>query len=315
MRLKLYRGSWYAVGREGGKTVRRALRTKDRAVAERRLADLRRQEPGALIGDIVPAYIVDKEAQGRASTEAMRYAWKALAPVFAPLRPDQVTREACRLYARRRRRAGRSDGTVIKELGVLKAALGWAGRADKARIELPAAPAPRDRCLTKAEVDRLIAAPDQAHIALFILLAYSTGARASAALDLTWDRVDFDRGIVRLARGGERGKGRATVPMTKRLQAALAGARTAAISDHVVEWAGAPVKSVKRGFARAVALAGLDGVTPHVLRHSAAVHMVEAGRPIEEVAQFLGHSNPAVTFRVYARYSPLHLRQAAAALE
>jgi integrase len=72
---------------------------------------------------------------------------------------------------------------------------------------------------------------------------------------------------------------------------------------------------VKRAFARAATLAGLVDVTPHVLRHSAAVHMVEAGISFPEVAQFLGHTNPAVTFRVYGRYSPTHLRKAAAALE
>jgi integrase len=34
-----------------------------------------------------------------------------------------------------------------------------------------------------------------------------------------------------------------------------------------------------------------------------------------EIAQFLGHSSESVTYRVYARFSPDHLRRAAAALE
>jgi integrase len=36
---------------------------------------------------------------------------------------------------------------------------------------------------------------------------------------------------------------------------------------------------------------------------------------LEAVAQFLGHSSPSVTFRVYARYSPTWLAGAAKALE
>ena len=56
------------------------------------------------------------------------------------------------------------------------------------------------------------------------------------------------------------------------------------------------------------------GVTPYVLRHTAAVWLAEAGRPMEEIAQFMGHTSPAVTFRTYARYSPDYLRRASDAI-
>jgi hypothetical protein len=52
-----------------------------------------------------------------------------------------------------------------------------------------------------------------------------------------------------------------------------------------------------------------------MLRHSAAVHMAEAAISMEEIAQFPGRSNINVTRKVYARFSPNHLRTAAAALE
>lgn len=55
--------------------------------------------------------------------------------------------------------------------------------------------------------------------------------------------------------------------------------------------------------------------SPHILRHSAAVHMVESGISFAETAQFLGHASEAMTFRVYGRFSPTHLRRAASALE
>jgi integrase len=43
--------------------------------------------------------------------------------------------------------------------------------------------------------------------------------------------------------------------------------------------------------------------------------MVESGTPIEQVAQYLGHTNPAITYKAYARFSPQYLKKAAAALE
>ena len=57
--------------------------------------------------------------------------------------------------------------------------------------------------------------------------------------------------------------------------------------------------------------AKLDGVTPHTLRHTAAVHMAAAGIPMAQISQYLGHSNTAVTERVYARFAPEHLTDAA----
>jgi integrase len=48
--------------------------------------------------------------------------------------------------------------------------------------------------------------------------------------------------------------------------------------------------------------------------HTAAVWMAEAGVPIPEIAQYLGHSNSRTTERVYARYSPGYLQGAARAL-
>ena len=66
------------------------------------------------------------------------------------------------------------------------------------------------------------------------------------------------------------------------------------------------MQSVKKGLAHAAKSAGLI-VTPHVLRHSAAVHMAEAGVPMDEIAQFLGHSDPSITRAVYARFSPDYL--------
>ena len=92
---------------------------------------------------------------------------------------------------------------------------------------------------------------------------------------------------------------------------AKAGART----RFVIEWARQPVKKVRRGITAAAHRAGIVGVTPHVLRHTAAVWMAEAGRAMSEIAQYLGHADSRITERVYARYSPNHLRKAADALE
>ena len=43
--------------------------------------------------------------------------------------------------------------------------------------------------------------------------------------------------------------------------------------------------------------------------------MAQAGIPMIEIARYLGHSNPAITYRVYAKHTPDYLKSAAAAVE
>ncbi|MEJ5019339.1 tyrosine-type recombinase/integrase [Ochrobactrum vermis] len=92
-------------------------------------------------------------------------------------------------------------------------------------------------------------------------------------------------------------------------------AHAARQSPYVVEYGGERVLDIKKGFAGAVRRAGLTDVVPHDLRHSAAVWMAEAGVSMDEITQYLGHSSPAITFKVYARFSPDYLRKAVSALD
>ncbi len=102
--------------------------------------------------------------------------------------------------------------------------------------------------------------------------------------------------------------------MAQAIVPALTAAKAAALTEYVIEWACKPVKSVKKAISRTAQRAGLMGVTPYVLRHTAAVWMAEAGVPMSEIAAYMGHTSPTVTFRTYARYSPEYLRKASQAI-
>ncbi len=276
---------------------------------------------GNLVGDIVEAYLADKE--GRiADHDRLKYGWERAKRHFAHLRPDQITREICRDYAKARRKEGEQirgrpigEGTILKEFNIIRQALNWRG-VQGAVFETPSQPPPRDRHLTRAEFAKLLEACVSPHIRLYMILALSTAGRKTAILQLTWDRVDFDREQIQLAVPSDKNrKGRALVPMNERLKAELMEAKKGAMTPYVVEYAGDKVLNIKKGFAATVERAGLKNVTPHDLRHTAAVWMAEQGISMDEIAQYLGHTDPRITYRVYARFSPEHLKKAANALE
>lgn len=315
------RGGFAVSWQENGRRRRFQLAARTRKEAEAEALDIIRREtaaPGELtVAAIWEAYRADRV--GRPVADAMKYVPTVL-DHFGALRPDQITAEHCRSFTARRRTDGRKDGTIWTELGHLRTALTWAQKRRMIplapHIERPPKPAPRDRWLTHAEIERLLAAATVPHIVLAIRLMLSTGARVGAVLDLEWRRVDLDRRQIdlRINADGPR-KGRAVVPINPGLHAALTEAREAALTDYVIEWGGERVRSIRKGFLTACAAARLPGVGPHVLRHTAGVHMAAAGVPMEQIGQFLGHSNMAITYSTYARFAPDHLADAASALD
>ena len=318
-----FRGGYCVYWRDDDGTRRRyQLKARTRTEAEPEALDRYRRETltttGKTVADLWAAYI--KDLGDRRTATTMRSTGKAVLAHFGAYRPDQIDRDMCRAYADQRTAAGLKQGTVHTELGHLRSTMrfavkmGWIAKAPD--IWRPTKPAPKDRFLTRAEIDRLMTAPVAPHIALAIHLMLSTAGRVGAILDLTWDRVDFERGQINLRLpDSESRKGRAIVPMNAGLRAALQTARDAALSDYVVEYAGKQVRSIRKGMVSAFDRANIKGATIHTLRHTAAVEMVSNGVSLERVGQFLGHSNVAVTYSVYARFAPDHLRDAADVLD
>jgi integrase len=320
-KLVWHRGKLAVSFIESGKRYRRSLGTDDIATARQRMAGyLHAKDTGNLgkalnVADVYQAYMKDRKTEGKSITR-MEDAWKRLAPTFSDMPADAITKEDCWSYRDHRRETGASDGTIHLELGYLRAALVLKFRDRAPDIPLPQKPPPREYHITKEQAKLLLASAVMPHVKLFIVVALSTAGRAQAILDLTWDRVSFEKRVIDLRdpTRGTTNKGRATPPMNDMALSVLQEARKAALTRYVIEWGENRVQSVKKGIGEAGRRAGFK-VTPHVLRHSAAVWMAEQGVPIPEIGQYLGHTNLNTTYRVYARYSPNHLRKAAEALE
>lgn len=326
-RLGTHRGKYVVVWTDAaGNRKRHSLGTADRSEAKalfaRAIADLqRRPAPEAgTIDSLFDAYIEAKKIEGK-NTARMEFVQIALKDHFGHIDPNDLTIEMAQDYERKAKKRGKSAATIHTELGYLRTCLSYAKKrkwlTTETYVWVSEKGAPRERHLSREEARQLVDACELPHMKLFVALALTTAGRAGAVLDLTWDRVNLKRGIIDLKNPerGETRKGRATVPISDWVVPMLQDARRGAISDWVVEWGGKKLTKINKGFRAAVARAGLGAdVTPHTLRHTAAVWMAEAGVRMEEIAQYLGHTDSRTTYRVYARYSPEYLKKANKAL-
>jgi integrase len=246
----------------------------------------------------------------------MKSLWKNLEPHFGYKLGKAITKADCRDYAAMRKRAGKSNSTVRTELEALRACLRWHYGKEAPQIPAPAPSKPRERYLTKAEAETLLAAIESPHVRLFVEVALGTGARMGAILDLTWDRVDLEHGTIDFNPAGRdvTNKRRTVVGITPRLRKELETAKAGALTDHVIEYGGKPVASVKKAIASAARRSGIP-CSPHVFRHTAAVWLAMADVPMDRIAQVLGHTTTRITYSTYARYSPRFMADAIAALD
>ena len=216
---------------------------------------------------------------------------------------------------------GCTSGGIRNDLGYITAALNWAADAkliDKApKIVKPPQGRPRERWLRMNELLALIDGARMMHVKLFIILSVTTAGRPKHILELTWGRVDLERRVINLddPTRFKTQKGRARVPINATLLTHLETAAKVRTGDHVIEVDGRPIQSIRNGVKAAARRAGLSGVSQYTLRHTAGVYMAQAGVPMEQIAEYMGHTSIETTRKHYARFHPDYLRQAASALE
>jgi integrase len=284
-----------------------------------------RAAAAATFGQVAERYLEVK--RGKASYQDQKWTLERLLRVLGPDTPiAAITAERVAQYQAKRkgepsaRRRGADGGqvpvsaaTVNRELALLRHLLVLAaewGHVEKVpRIRLEREPEGRLRFLTEEEVARPLSAckaSPSAELHAVVKVALNTGMRRGEVLGLTWDRVDFSRGVLLLER--TKSGRRREVPMNGAVYevlSAIAGPREGRVFS---------VRSVRKPFDRAVREARLEDFRFHDLRHTAASHLMMRGASLADVRAVLGHTTLAMTMR-YAHLSPEHLRSAVARLD
>jgi integrase len=211
--------------------------------------------------------------------------------------------------------------TVSKELGVLKSAYGRAMRWDWVTatpfrgIALNQEGEARMRWLTDEEATRLVGAAAP-WLRDLILVGLDTGLRRSNLVGLQWSWLHDHGTTLMVPRQHVKAK-KATVmiPLTTRAATIISRQPRQApcVFTHTAGRAYS-LEQVSMAVIRTAKQAQLPGVSVHTLRHTFISRLVQAGRPLPEVAALAGHRAITMTLR-YAHLAPSHLRAGIQVLE
>ena len=213
--------------------------------------------------------------------------------------------------------------TVSKELGILKSAYARALRWDWVTttpfrgITLNQEGEERVRWLTDEEEARLLAAAAP-WLQDLILVGLDTGLRRSNLVGLQWNWLQEQGTVLLVPRQQVKGK-KATVmiPLTTRAAMIIQRQVRYGHSSYVFTQSDGrayALEQVGMAVLRTAKRAQMPGVSLHVLRHTFISRLVQAGRPLPEVAALAGHRDITMTLR-YAHLAPSHLRAGIQALE
>ncbi|MBV6633033.1 MAG: site-specific integrase [Alphaproteobacteria bacterium] len=271
---------------------------------------LKAAPPNPSISQLLDERLADLESMGKARAQNSPFYHRPLHEALGSLTADQLNRVHLAEY--RKARAHRS-GSLIEELRELKTALKRAnddGRIsfNVGMIEIPKPKPPRDLYLSIEQAQAIHDAASAPHLKAFIKIAMRTGARKSAILQLTWDRVDLVGGRIdfRDPTQAVTNKRRALVPIPPDLKTALTRLRQHAETTFVIEHLGKPVKDIKKSFKRAAVKAGVPDATPHVMKHSFISWLAQEGIPMDKAGAMTA-TDPRTLRRVYLHFDPNYL--------
>jgi integrase/recombinase XerC/integrase/recombinase XerD len=256
------------------------------------------------------------------------------------LTPPATTAADVRRWVASLTAARMAPSTSARKLAALRAlfvSLREHGKIDHSPADLVSTPrraAPLPRVLAAREAARLLdgipatvgGGPLAVRDRAIFELAYACGLRAEEIVSLGVDDVEHDAEQLRVE-----GKGSKTryVPVGEPAMAAVRvylerarptlarqarvepGRHAAAEQALFLSKSGRPLSTsdIRRRLAGWAARAGVQGVSPHALRHSFATHMLDGGADLRSIQELLGHASISST-QIYTRVESARLKSA-----
>lgn len=243
--------------------------------------------------------------------------------------PAHISEEAIELFAVRLSRRGLAPASRARTLSTLRhyhrflAREGWGGERVARDVARPKLGRRLPSVLTLSQVESLIGQPDTGtplglRDRAMLELAYGAGLRVSELCGLSLDALLTDQQLVVVrGKGGKQRVvpyGRAAArALSRYVDAGRSRLSEGRVSPHLfLNSRGGCLSRVgffKRLKTYAVAAGIARRVSPHVLRHTFATHLLEGGADLRLVQELLGHADISTT-QVYTHVDTRHILEA-----
>jgi integrase/recombinase XerD len=159
------------------------------------------------------------------------------------------------------------------------------------------------KLISKEKIKQMIELTENLKHKLIIKLLYSSGLRLQELINLKRKDLDFERNLINVKKG-KGNKDRITlISESLKLDLLKYYSKENFKTEHVFE--GRNGKYTKKSVQKVLDEAGKRvriKVTPHMLRHSFATHLLESGTDLRHIQKLLGHSDLKTT-EIYTHVS------------
>lgn len=330
---------WWIQFYSRGRQVRESSHSETKAVAERLL----RRRLGEVAAGLQPAprvervkyetlrdaLIADYQTNGRKwlrtgkNGEQYICGISALDKFFKGFRVIEITTDKLREFTRKRQESGAANGTINRELALLRRMFNLAVQDQKLR-DVPYFPmlkeaAPRKGFLDHADFQRLRTALPE-YLRPILTAGYYTGMRLGEIMGLRWGNVSLIDAQIRLNPGETKNDDARVIPIIGELLEMLKIQREKApgsefVFTRVTKKSGPKIiGGFRKAWVTACTNAGLPGLLFHDLRRTGVRNLVRAGVPERVAMAISGHRTRAV-FERYNIVSERDLKEAARKLD
>ena len=246
----------------------------------------------------------------------------------APKTPEAVSLETLRFYLDHLRANGLGHRSIARQVTTLRGFFSFCLEEEiisSDPAELLAAPkigSTLPKCLDRPQIDRLLEMPDTntrigLRDAAMLDLLYATGMRVSELISVRVTDLDLEAGLVRVTGKGNKQRmvpvGKAALQSVERY---FREQRPQFLRGRISPFLFVTARGTRmtrqcfwnllRGHGRK---AGMSGpLSPHVLRHTFATHLLQGGADLRSLQAMLGHADLGTT-QIYTHVMPSHLQE------